>query len=143
MRLSCFLLFFATGLCGQLLTREDRNKVSSGYVFVSPMASNHSYLLENDGTVAHRWTGSMPGAVAVKLLPNGNLIRMEATVNNAFPGAVGMGGAGLLEELDWNGRVLWTYTLSNDQYLHHHDFQVRIPSDVDQHSELMSITIPK
>ena len=124
MRLSCFLLFFATGLCGQLLTREDRNKVSSGYVFVSPMASNHSYLLENDGTVAHRWTGSMPGAVAVKLLPNGNLIRMEATVNNAFPGAVGMGGAGLLEELDWNGRVLWTYTLSNDQYLHHHDFQV-------------------
>ena len=68
--------------------------------------------------------GNSSGAFAVKLLPNGNLIRMEATINNAFPGAVGTGGAGLLEELDWTGRVVWTYTLSNDQYLHHHDFQV-------------------
>ncbi len=124
MRLLPLVVFCVASLPGQLLTREDQNKVSSGYLFVSPMASTQSYLLENDGGIAHQWTGNTSGAVAVKLLPNGNLIRMEATINNAFPGAVGTGGAGLLEELDWTGRVVWTYTLSNDQYLHHHDFQV-------------------
>lgn len=122
------LLYCALVLCpllpAQLLTRQDANKVSSGYVFLSPMASNHSYLATNTGEIVKKWTGNAAGAIAVKMLPNGNIIRMEATVNNNFPGAVGMGGAGLLEEIDWTGRVVWTYTLSNDRYLHHHDFVV-------------------
>jgi hypothetical protein len=111
-------------LSAQLLTRQDANQVSSGYVFVSPMASNHSFLLTNSGEIVKKWTGNAAGAIAVKMLPNGNILRMEATVNNNFPGAVGMGGAGLVEEFDWTGRLVWTYTLSNDRYLHHHDFVV-------------------
>lgn len=122
------MLYLCLGLSAllpaQLLTRQEANKVSSGYVFVSPMASNHSYLLTNTGEIAKKWTGNAAGAIAVKVLPNGNIMRMEATVNNNFPGAVGMGGAGLIEELDWTGRIVWTYTLSNDRYLHHHDFVV-------------------
>lgn len=117
-------LVLSSLLPAQLLTRQDAHKVSTGYVFVSPMASNHSYLLTNTGEIVKKWTGNAAGAIAVKMLPNGNIIRMEATVNNNFPGAVGMGGAGLLEELDGTGRVVWTYTLSNDRYLHHHDFSV-------------------
>jgi hypothetical protein len=124
LRLLHLLIGLSPLLPAQLLTRQEVNKVSSGYVFVSPMASNHSYLLNNSGEIVKKWTGNVAGAIAVKMLPNGNIIRMEATVNNNFPGAVGMGGAGLLEELDWAGRVVWSYTLSNDRYLHHHDFVV-------------------
>lgn len=117
-------LVSAALLPAQLLTRQDNHKVSSGYAFVSPMASNHSFLITNTGEIVKKWTGSAAGAVAVKMLPNGNILRMEATSNNYFPGAVGMGGAGLLEEIDGAGRIVWTYTLSNDRYLHHHDFSV-------------------
>lgn len=117
-------LVSAALLPAQLLTRQDSHKVSSGYAFVSPMASNHSFLITNTGEIVKQWTGSAAGAVAVKMLPNGNILRMEATTNNYFPAAVGMGGAGLLEEIDGAGRVVWTYTLSNDRYLHHHDFHV-------------------
>lgn len=124
LRFLCLGLALCPLLPAQLLTRQDANKVSSGYVFLSPMASNHSYLATNTGEIVKKWTGNAGGAIAVKMLPNGNIIRMQATVNNNFPGAVGMGGAGLLEEIDWNGRVVWTYTLSNARYLHHHDFVV-------------------
>jgi len=128
MRIGLRVLHLLVGLGSllpaQVLTRQEANKVSSGYVFVSPMASTHSYLLTNTGEIARKWTGNAAGAIAVKMLPNGNILRMEATVNNNFPGAVGMGGAGLIEELDGNGRVVWTYTLSNNRYLHHHDFVV-------------------
>lgn len=117
-------LVSAALLPAQLLTRQDSHKVSSGYAFVSPMASNHSFLITNTGEIVKQWTGSAAGAVAVKMLPNGNILRMEATSNSYFPGAVGMGGAGLLEGIDDAGRVVWTYTLSNDRYLHDHDFHV-------------------
>ena len=117
-------LVSAALLPAQLLTRQDSHKVSSGFAFVSPMASNHSFLITNTGEIVKKWTGSAAGAVAVKMLPNGNILRMEATSNNYFAGAVGMGGAGLLEEIDGSGRIVWTYTLSTDRYLHHHDFHV-------------------
>ena len=58
-------LVYAALLPAQLLTRQDSHKVSSGYAFVSPMASNHSFLITNTGEIVKKWTGSAAGAVAV------------------------------------------------------------------------------
>jgi hypothetical protein len=62
-----------------------------------------------------------PGTMAY-LLDNGNLLRGVRI--NDHPRFFGGGIAGRLQELDWDGKVVWDTTLANDARVLHHDVEV-------------------
>jgi hypothetical protein len=96
--------------------------VTPGYVLFNPLLSDTAYLVNNDGEVVHTWqTSTSPGA-AMELLPNGNLLRAGRD-----PGQLGFragGTGGILQELEWDGNVVWEWRLSEKERVLHHDIEV-------------------
>jgi len=92
-----------------------------GFTLFSPLLSKTTFLIDMDGAVVHRWeTRGAPGS-ADYLLGNGNLLRCKRIEDcDAFHGG-GIGGG--VEEIDWEGRVVWDYTLASDAQHHHHDVE--------------------
>lgn len=64
-----------------------------------------------------------PGLYAI-LLPNGNLLRAAAPKEQ--PTKIG-GAGGILEELDWNSNVVWSYRMLSENEIQHHCFD-RMPN---------------
>jgi hypothetical protein len=112
------LFWTATRVYSQNVATNDF-RASAGYTFFSPMSSSTSYLIGNNGAVVHSWLGNGPPAQAVYLLPNGHILRTGVVPSAAFAAAAGTGGR--IDEFTWDGALVWTYTLSNDKYLRHHD----------------------
>lgn len=53
------------------------------------------------------------------LLPNGNLLRGGVMEKRS----VTIGGvAGIVQEIDWSGKVVWEYKMNTPEELHHHCF---------------------
>lgn len=90
-----------------------------GYVLLAPLNSKSIHILDLDGKIVHTWkTGHTPGA-ATYFLPNGHLLRCgQQDPNPRFHGG-GIGGH--VQELDWDGTLVWEYELDNDQLTQHHD----------------------
>jgi len=90
-----------------------------GYVLLAPLNSKSIHLVDLDGKIAHTWkTSNTPGA-ATYLLPNGNILRCgQVDPNPRFHGG---GTGGRIQELDWDGKVVWNYDLDNDVLTQHHD----------------------
>ncbi len=103
---------------------HDRDRAYEGYTLFAPMGSKTVYLIDMDGYVVHRWqTGYTPGSYAM-LLENGNLLR--GGVLEGAPAPIG-GASGIVEEIDWDGRVVWEYRLMTPDAVHHHCF-ARMPN---------------
>jgi hypothetical protein len=79
------------------------------------------FLIDMDGRIVKHW--KMPGKLGsgVKLLPNGNQIRINR-VKETPSAFLGTGGS-RLAELDWDGNEVWVH---EDDYMHH-DF-TRLPN---------------
>ncbi|MBN2321159.1 MAG: aryl-sulfate sulfotransferase [Acidobacteria bacterium] len=102
----------------------DKENSYGGYTLISPMGSRTVYLIDVEGFVVHKWeTEYTPGSHA-KLLENGNLLR-GATLQGA-PAPIG-GAAGLVQEIDWDGNVVWEYKLLTPNAVQHHTF-TRLPN---------------
>jgi len=108
------------------LFRHDRAVAQPGYVLLSSATDENVYLVDTDGYLVHSWTTPYTPGLSAYLLPNGNLIRgAQLDRPDAFFDARGHGGR--VEEYDWDGNLVWSYELSNDDLLQHHDI-VRLPS---------------
>ena len=94
-----------------------REKATPGFTLYSPIWRPVTYLLDMDGQIAHRWNLAGTPAGYTRLLPNGNLL--AATYIEGGPPFKGGAKGGLIQELDWNGHVLWEY---RDPW-QHHDFR--------------------
>lgn len=104
--------------------RYDKDNSYGGYTLISPMGSRTVYLIDMEGYLVHTWeTEFTPGYYAI-LLENGNLLR-GATQRGA-PAPIG-GAAGLVQEIDWDGNVVWEYKLLTENEVHHHCF-ARMPN---------------
>jgi hypothetical protein len=77
-----------------------------------------SYLINNKGMQVHSWTSENTPALSAYLLDNGNLLRTEKLENNYF---VSGGSGGKIKIIDWDSRVVWSYTYSTDSCQLHHD----------------------
>lgn len=101
----------------------DKEKALDGYTLISPMQSTSSYLLDMEGNIVHEWkTAGLPGLYA-ELLPNGNLLR-----GIRYEKKVPFGGvSGGLQEIDWDGNVVWEHRIYDDGRLSHHAFD-RMPN---------------
>jgi len=105
-------------LLGQSVVRSDF-RAASGYTFFAPVTSPTSYLISNDGRVMHQWPGNGRAAWVVHLLPNGHILRTGTLTSSVFGSSAGSGGR--IEEFTWDGSPVWSYTLSTDRHLRHHD----------------------
>ncbi len=89
-----------------------------GLTLFQPLASTTTYLVDNSGATVHSWPGTNTPGNSVYLLDNDHRLR---TVRVA--GSVGGSGGGV-QELDWDGTVLWNFTYSSPDYLGHHDIEL-------------------
>jgi len=97
-------------------------KSFNGYTLFAPKHNTSTYLIDNNGQVVHSWTGSKyePGQ-SVYLLENGHLLRACMTKGKLSTGG---GEGGRIEEYDWDGKLVWEFDYSTDQYMQHHDIHV-------------------
>jgi hypothetical protein len=105
--------------------KYDAERSYGGYTLFSPMINcKTTYLIDMEGNIVHKWdTQYGPGAYAM-LLPNGNLLRAGTLPN---PPANFGGGGGIIQEIDWDGNVVWEYKLMTPTEIQHHCF-ARMPN---------------
>ena len=114
------ILLLAAVLLAQSASAQDPGRAGEpwdGLTVFQPLSSTTAYLIELDGTVVETWPGSYRPGNAVYLRENGNLLR---TIHVA--GTVGGSGGGV-QEVDWNGSMVWDYRYSTTSYLQHHDVE--------------------
>jgi hypothetical protein len=95
--------------------------VSPGYVLFNPLLSGTALLIDNEGRVVHSWESPYAGGGGMYLLPKGTLLR-PARDPEALRFTAG-GTGGILQELDWDGNVVWEWRLSADDRVQHHDVE--------------------
>ncbi|MBM3787959.1 MAG: hypothetical protein FJW30_26725 [Acidobacteria bacterium] len=117
-----FVLSTLAASCfAQAVVSLDANKISSGYLFLGPTASEQSHLISNDGKVVHSWPGLHEAGLAVKLLRDGTVLRSGVIHTSTFNDGRGKGGK--VEKRAWNGDLLWSYVLPFENTLQHHDVE--------------------
>ena len=92
----------------------------NGYTLFAPMASTTTYLIDNCGEKVHSWNSTYKPGLSAYILENGTLLRTRNTNNTTFT-AGGSGGG--IEMIDWNGNVIWDYTISSSSECQHHDIE--------------------
>lgn len=93
-----------------------------GFTLVAPLNSKRVYLVDMAGEAVHSWdTASKPG-VATYLTERGTLLKCHRVLDHPiFQDAGGHGG--WIQELDWNGDVLWDFRWDTEEGLNHHDVE--------------------
>ncbi|SDY61515.1 aryl-sulfate sulfotransferase [Hymenobacter psychrophilus] len=92
-----------------------------GYVLLAPIQYTRTYLMDKCGREVHGWNSAYKAGQAAYLLPDGTLLRAGAPANATFT-AGGLGG--IIEKIDWNGTVTWSYQISNTAECQHHDIRI-------------------
>lgn len=107
---------------------EQRGLVSraagtfDGWTLLSPLNSLKIHLVDMDGKVTHTWEAEEVPGGGTYLLPNGHLLRCGQQEGN--PRFHGGGIGGRIEELDWDGKIVWDYELISEQITQHHDIHL-------------------
>lgn len=100
------------------LTQHDSGSMDDGYVLFAPNTSTTTYLIDKCGKQIKTWPSNYRTGQSVYLLPDGTLLR-TGNVNNSTFTAGGTGG--IVQKIDWNGNVIWSYTVSDAIKCQHHD----------------------
>lgn len=125
--LSSLLLLIS--LLGISQTNEERtvglmvnsSETYDGYTLFSPSSDTNVYLINNCGEKIHSWASHYRPGNAVYLQPDGTLWRAGRLTNQD----INAGGAGgIIEQLDWDSNVIWSFTYNTSTVRAHHDFQV-------------------
>ena len=105
--------------------KYESEKTFNGYTLFAPTYKcTTTYLMDMNGDVVHTWQSKYPPGLYAILLPNGNLLRAAAPKEQ--PTKIG-GAGGILEELDWNSNVVWSYRMLSENEIQHHCFD-RMPN---------------
>ena len=91
-----------------------------GFTIFSPQYNKTVYVVNMAGEVVHTWELPERSGNYAYLLENGNLLA-SSWAGGGPDGLAARGG--LIQEIDWNGKVIWEY---RDEY-QHHDFR-RLPN---------------
>lgn len=112
-----FLCFFSLG----------RTQVFDGYTIYSPVGTGpgsnvggDSYLIDNQLNIINEWSYTRGAASMPYLMPDSTIF-YPYRVQSPSMSAGGTGG-GILK-MDWEGNILWNYTVADQDYQHHHDIQ--------------------
>lgn len=93
-----------------------------GFTLVSPLQSHQVVLVDMAGEAVHAWPSEFKTGEAVYLTERGTLLKCQRAVDHPiFQDAGGHGGR--IQELDWNGDVLWDFRWDSEKGLNHHDVE--------------------
>jgi hypothetical protein len=85
-----------------------------------------TFLLDTDGKTVHTWTNprGVPEGAAAYLLDNGLLLRQSAPGDWLVMEEYRVGAHGIVELVDWDGKVVWEYQRATpDRHILHHDLE--------------------
>jgi Arylsulfotransferase (ASST)/Dockerin type I domain len=88
-----------------------------GYTLFAPMSSTTTYLIDIYGRIVHSWESEYTPNNSVYLLENGNLLRSAR-----IPGEGNTTGG--VQEIAWDGTILWEFQYSGEDYFQHHDIEI-------------------
>jgi hypothetical protein len=102
--------------------RIRTDAATPGYTLFAPLTSGTTYLIDLDGRAVRTWTSEfLPGAW-VYMLDNGHLLRGgREPETHGFSGG---GQGGRFQEFDFEGNLLWDFSLNTEDRLPHHDVAV-------------------
>lgn len=101
----------------------DQAGAYNGYTLFAPSLHKSTYLLDMEGDIVHEWKHEYNPGLYVEMLPNGNLLR-GGRLDRIVPFS---GGCGILQEIDWDGKVVWEQKIYTDKRVSHHAFD-RMPN---------------
>ncbi len=90
----------------------------NGLTLYSTMGTTTVGLLDTNSTLVKTWNVTGGTGYSTHMIPGGTIIR---TVNNPGNVLTGGGMTGRIQKVDYNGNILWDYTLSNSSECLHHD----------------------
>ncbi len=103
---------------GLLLNTED---AYNGYTLFAPLGSTTTYLIDNCGELLYSWKSDYKPGQSVYMLENGYLLHTGKYGNLTFANGGGVGG--IIEMIDSEGGVVWSYTVSGGFECQHHDVE--------------------
>jgi hypothetical protein len=93
-----------------------------GYTLFAPLASDTTYLINLNGQVVRTWKSDLLPSAWVYLLDSGHLLRGgREPQTHGFSGG---GQGGRFQEFDFDGALLWDFSLNAEDRLPHHDVAV-------------------
>ncbi len=102
----------------------DENTVndlqSEGTILFAPLRSTNTYLINTEGEVVHTWPGTYYPGNAVYLLENGDLLHTGSLRSETFDAG---GSGGIVQQINWQGDVVWEFEYAGEQGLLHHDIE--------------------
>jgi hypothetical protein len=121
----CFLILLKQVAFSQTktigLTKHFSGGNEDGYILFTPLSSDTTFLINKCGQRIHEWYSQYTPGLSVYLLPNGHLLKTGTYDDTTFGGAGGRGG--IIEELDWDSKLIWSYVIFNDSLCQHHDIR--------------------
>ena len=101
---------------------KTTDRVCPGYILISPLSAQKSFLLNTNGQVVHSWLTDRKPGQASYLLEDGSLLRAGKVDNfYQFPSTTGSGGQ--IQKYDWEGNLTWDFTASSAYRMSHHDIE--------------------
>ena len=91
-----------------------------GYTLFNAVQSRTTNLLNLDNETVHRWNNNRGGGYGVYLTEEGHLIRPAQGDNPQLRGGA---WSGLIQEIDWDGDLVWEFEYNSATYLTHHDIE--------------------
>lgn len=93
---------------------QNKEKISPGYTLISPFyggtnfeGTGEIFLIDNDGERVHTWETKHPTLIAY-LQPDGHIFAAMTPPLDMRDYPSG-GSTGVIQELDWEGNVMWEY----------------------------------
>jgi hypothetical protein len=84
----------------------------TGYTLFAPTGATKTFLIDNYGRLINSWQSNYKPGASVYLLENGNLLRTAK-----------LGGGGGIEEIAWDGTVVWFFDYISSEHRRHHDIE--------------------
>ncbi len=115
------LSFNTLSLKAQLGLQLNTEDAYNGYTLFIGGGSS-IYLVDNCGEYINSWTSPFNTGLTAYLTHDGHMIRaIQNSPGNSLNGA---GAGGAIEMQDWEGNIVWNYSVSvNNEYLQHHDIE--------------------
>jgi hypothetical protein len=100
---------------GLITTSEG---LAPGYILHDVPNSALCYLISRKGEVLHEWKGDFRTLYSY-LTDSGTVVR--TTVDPDFPKFRGSGNGGRIQEINWEGDMIWNFEFATEDHLSHHD----------------------